>query len=123
MPELALSIPCDGALLAAELSLPDGLCHGAVILLHPAGDPTRRQFLFEHLAQVLPAQGVAVLRYDRRDTQGAGDIPYLQQADDLSNAYAYCEMRWATSRSDCGASAKVRGWRCSPPPPTRPSLS
>lgn len=85
MPELALSIPCDGALLAAELSLPDGLCHGAVILLHPAGDPSRRQFLFEHLAQVLPAQGVAVLRYDRRDTQGAGDIPYLQQADDLSN--------------------------------------
>ena len=71
--------------MAAELAVPAGRCRGAVVLLHPAENPSRSQFLFEHLARVLPTLGVAVLRYDRRDAAGNGDIPYLQQVDDLSN--------------------------------------
>ena len=85
MAEPVLSIPCRGAFLAAELDLPAGRCVGAVVLLHPAEDPSRSQFLFQQLARVLPPQGVAVLRYDRRASEGNKDIPYLQQVDDLSN--------------------------------------
>lgn len=85
MTEPVLSIPCKGGFLAAELALPVGQCRGAVVLLHPSDDPSRSQFLFEHLARVLPTLGLAVLRYDRRGADGNGDIPYLQQVDDLSN--------------------------------------
>lgn len=56
-----------------------------MILLHPADDGGRRQFLFEHLAGLLPGLGVAVLRYDRRAAAGR-DVPYLLQAEDLSQA-------------------------------------
>ena len=85
MTEPVLSIPGRGGFLAAELAMPAGRCCGAVVLLHPSADPSRSQFLFEHLARVLPTLGVAVLRYDRRDAGGSADIPYLQQVDDLTN--------------------------------------
>jgi len=65
--------------------MPAGRCVGAVVLLHPSDDPARSQFLFQQLARVLPRQGVAVLRYDRRAGEGNEDIPYLQQVDDLTN--------------------------------------
>lgn len=84
MTESVLSIPCGGGFLAGELAVPVGPCRGAVALLHPSADPSRSQFLFEHLARLLPTQGVAVLRYDRRDADGSRDVPYLQQVDDLS---------------------------------------
>ena len=51
--------------------------------LHPSDDRSLSQFLFEHLAQVLPARGVAVLRYDRRPMEDGRDVPYQVQVDDL----------------------------------------
>ncbi len=41
--------------------------------------------LLQHLARVLPDQGVAVLRYDRREAPGGKDVPYLVQVDDLAH--------------------------------------
>ncbi len=81
-----LSIRCAGAALPAQLTLPVADCRGAVVLLHPATEPGRDQFLFRHLARVLPDRGVAVLRYDRREARGDQDVPYLLQVDDLSRA-------------------------------------
>jgi pimeloyl-ACP methyl ester carboxylesterase len=57
-----------------------------MILLHPADDGGRRQFLFEHLAGLLPGRGVAVLRYERRPAAAGRDVPYLLQAEDLGHA-------------------------------------
>ncbi len=55
------------------------------MLLHPASDGSRHHFLFDHLARILPAQGVAVLRYDRRHMGEDRDVPYLLQAEDLKH--------------------------------------
>jgi pimeloyl-ACP methyl ester carboxylesterase len=82
--ETALFIRCQGTELPAILTRPAGPCRAAVILLHPADDPSLRQFLFEHLARVLPELGVAVLRYDRRTTGAERDVPYRLQVDDLN---------------------------------------
>jgi pimeloyl-ACP methyl ester carboxylesterase len=82
--ETALFIGCQGTELPAILTRPAGPCRAAVILLHPADDPSLRQFLFEHLARVLPELGVAVLRYDRRTIGADRDVPYLLQVDDLN---------------------------------------
>jgi hypothetical protein len=57
-----------------------------VALLHPADNPSRRQYLFEHLSAILPDQGIAVLRYDRRAATPGGDVPYWVQAEDLARA-------------------------------------
>jgi alpha-beta hydrolase superfamily lysophospholipase len=84
--ETALFIGCRGTELPAILTRPAGPCRAAVILLHPADVPSRRQFLFEHLARVLPELGIAVLRYDRRARAGDGDVPYPLQVDDLNRA-------------------------------------
>ena len=84
MAETALFISCQGTELPAILTCPAEPCRAAVILLHPADDPSRRQFLFEHLARVLPELGVAVLRYDRCARAGERDVPYLLQVDDLN---------------------------------------
>lgn len=86
MTETDLVIRCRGAELPAILTQPEGGCRAAVILLHPADDGGRRQFLFEHLAGLLPGLGIAVLRYDRRPAAAGGDVPYLLQADDLLHA-------------------------------------
>lgn len=75
-------IPCDAAELSATLTLPD-VCRGAVVLLHPADDPSRDQFLFQHLAGVMPERGIAVARYDRRAGVGDRDVPYQVQVEDL----------------------------------------
>jgi pimeloyl-ACP methyl ester carboxylesterase len=53
--------------------------------LHPASDGSRRQFLFEHLAETVVPRGVAVLRFDRRPSSG-GDVPFETQADDALEA-------------------------------------
>jgi uncharacterized protein len=78
-----LSISCGGAELPAVLSLPAGSARAGVVPLHPSNDRSHSQFLFEHLAQVLPARGVAVLRYDRRPMGDGRDVPYQVQVDDL----------------------------------------
>lgn len=72
--------------MPAQLTLPVADCRGAVVLLHPATEPGRDQFLFRHLARALPDRGVAVLRYDRREARGDQDVPYLVQVHDLSRA-------------------------------------
>ena len=88
MPDTPLVLRCRDARLAASLARPDGTCRGAVAALHPADDPSRRQFLFEHLATVLPERGVAVLRYDRRAAPPGRDVPYQRQAEDLAQGLA-----------------------------------
>jgi len=56
-----------GANLVGTVYLPEtGDRLAAVVALHGASDPTRDQALYRHLAQGLPAIGIAVLIYDRR---------------------------------------------------------
>jgi pimeloyl-ACP methyl ester carboxylesterase len=68
--------------LPATLSLPEGPARAGVVPLHPAGDGSRRQFLFEHLVDTLVSREIAVLRFDRRPPRGDEDIPFSVQADD-----------------------------------------
>jgi len=91
MAERELSVGCRGGELPALLSLPARDPRAAVVLLHPADDRSGRQFLFEHLAQILPGHGVAVLRYDRRDMPEGRDVPYRLQVEDLACARAALE--------------------------------
>jgi pimeloyl-ACP methyl ester carboxylesterase len=74
--------------LPATLTLPEGPVLGGVVPLHPASDGSRRQFLFEHLADTLVPHGVAVLRFDRRPSPAGEDIPFDVQADDALHALA-----------------------------------
>ena len=77
--------------LPATIDLPDGRGpHGAIVPLHPAGDASRRQFLFEHLAGTVTGElDFAVLRYDRR----GDDVPLEVQADDAEAALACLRSR------------------------------
>ena len=77
-----LLIRGDGVELPATLMVPSARVRGGVVPLHPAYEPSRRMFLFEHLARVLPPCGIAVLRYDRRPAEGADDVPFAVQAAD-----------------------------------------
>ena len=65
-----------------ELRLPEGAARGGVVPLHPASDGSRRQFLFEHLADTLAPLGVSVLSFDRRASPDDSDIPFEVQAED-----------------------------------------
>jgi uncharacterized protein len=87
MTDRRLSIRCGQAELPAVLSLPAGPARAGVVPLHPSHDRSRSQFLFEHLAQLLPARGLAVLRYDRRPMSDGRDVPYQVQVDDLRCAW------------------------------------
>jgi pimeloyl-ACP methyl ester carboxylesterase len=82
----------------ADLALPEGRILGGVVPLHPAEDPSRHHFLLRHLAEVLPAHGVAVLRYDRRPGKGGRDVPLAVQAEDARAAMA--ELRRLTGRAE-----------------------
>jgi hypothetical protein len=84
MPERELTL-ADGE-LPATLTLPDGDVRKGLVPLHPASDGSRRQFLFEHLAETLVPRGVAVLRFDRRPSPTGGDIPFQVQAVDALHA-------------------------------------
>lgn len=87
--EVALTVG-DGVALDAALTLPAGPGpHPALIALHPAADRSRDQYLFRHLAAVLPPRGIAVLRYDRR----GDDVPLEQQAADTASAIATLRSR------------------------------
>lgn len=81
MPERELTVVG----LAATLTLPEDPVRGGVVPLHPASDGSRRQFLFDHLADTLVPRGVSVLRFDRRPSS-AGDVPLESQADDALQA-------------------------------------
>ncbi len=87
---------------------PDVSLRGGVVALHGASDPSRRQPLFDHLAQTVTPLGFAVLSYDRRPGAG-GDVPLEAQADDALTAaqvlaetiaapvgvYAFSQGAWA----------------------------
>jgi hypothetical protein len=81
-----LSIPVDGAVLAATLSRPDGDHPPAVVALHGAERGIRDWYLYEHLHEVLPPAGIAVVTFDRRgDGESTGDPSrgrFQQQAHD-----------------------------------------
>ena len=47
----------------------------AIVVIHPAEQPTRDYALYRHLTEGLPAMGIAVLVYDRRGSgQSTGDF-------------------------------------------------
>lgn len=74
----------------ALLREPDtGRATAALVTLHGAAMPDRRQPMFEHLAGIAVPQGVAVLSYDRRASADGGDVPLEAQADDARTA-----MQW-----------------------------
>ncbi|MCM0677881.1 alpha/beta hydrolase [Micromonospora phytophila] len=72
--------------LPAILNLPAGPARGALAVLHGSHADTRSYFLYEHLAQLLPPAGIAVLRYDRRPRVDGRDVPLTAQADDAAAA-------------------------------------
>jgi pimeloyl-ACP methyl ester carboxylesterase len=88
MPEWELAIASDGAELPATLTLPEGRVRGGLVPLHPASDGSRRQFLFDHLADTLVPRGVAVLRFDRRPSPTGDDVPFSAQTGDALRALA-----------------------------------
>ncbi|HEV2638744.1 MAG TPA: CocE/NonD family hydrolase [Actinocrinis sp.] len=80
--EVEVSTGVDGA-LRGKLTRPSGRVRGGIVPLHSADDGSPDHFLVRHLAQVLPALGIAVLRYDRRPAPAAGrPVPLPEQAAD-----------------------------------------
>ena len=78
--------------LCGDLHLPAGGGPSpAMIALHPADGASRDHFLFLHLARVLPAVGIAVLRYDRRP--GLADRFEDQARDALAAVSALAARR------------------------------
>ena len=77
-----MTLAVEGAQLGATLTAPAGRVRGGLVPLHPAAYASRRQFLFDHLAELLPAHGVAVLRFDRRPAPAGDDVPFALQAAD-----------------------------------------
>jgi uncharacterized protein len=67
-----------------DLTLPEGRVVAGLVPLHPAEDSSPDHPLLRHLAEALPALGIAVLRYDRRGF----DVPLRVQADDALRAIA-----------------------------------
>ncbi|UWM47617.1 lysophospholipase [Streptomyces carpaticus] len=72
--------------LPATLTLPDGPLRGGIVPLHGSHASTRDFLLHRHLAQALPARGIAVLRYDRRPSPSGRSIPFSEQAADARAA-------------------------------------
>ena len=81
-----LSIPTDGAVLAATLSRPDGDRPPALVAVHGADRGARDWYLYEHLHRVLPPAGIAVVTFDRRGDGASTGEPsrgrFEQQAED-----------------------------------------
>ena len=83
MPERELTV----AGLPATLTLPEGPARGGVVPLHPASEGSRRQLLFDDLAETLAPRGLAVLRFDRRTSPTDEDVPFEVQAEDALAAH------------------------------------
>lgn len=75
--------------LAATLTLPPGRVRAGVVVLHGAEAAERSYFLYEHVAEVLEPEGVAVLRYDRRPSPDGHDVPLRSQAADALVALSH----------------------------------
>jgi uncharacterized protein len=75
--------------LPGVLTLPASQVRAGVIALHPSGQGSRDFPLARHLAGVLGALDIAVLRFDRRTPRLAGDdVPLRTQAADARAAIA-----------------------------------
>jgi len=83
---MELTVTSGDLRLPATLDLPAGAVRAGLIPLHGAGEGQRSSWLFEHLALVLPACGIAVLRYDRRPKVDGADVPLRAQAADARAA-------------------------------------
>ena len=75
------------ATLEGTLHLPaGGQALGAVVVTHSASKPLRDALLYQHLKEMLPPLGIAVLTYDRRGSGRSGgnlkDSDYDMLADD-----------------------------------------
>jgi pimeloyl-ACP methyl ester carboxylesterase len=88
-------VPNGRVRLAVTLDLPDGRGpHPVLVLLHAAGAGERDFPSYRHLAQVLPARGIGVLRYDRRGSgRSTGDFTRASFPDLASDAQAV--IAWA----------------------------
>jgi len=86
--ELELVVRTGDLELPATLTLPSGTARAGVVPLHGANSPNRDSQLFAHLAQMLPPEGIAVLRYERRPNPGVDDVPFTLQAGDALSAIA-----------------------------------
>lgn len=102
----------------ALVQRPDGdvPIRGGLVALHGASDPSRRQPLFNHLAETVTPLGYAVLSYDRRPAL-QGDVPLdIQAADAVAAArvlaedlaapvgfYAFSQGAWAACLAAAGA--------------------
>jgi len=90
------------ATLTGTLYLPrGGQRFGAVVVTHTASKPLRDAPLYQHLTEMLPPLGIAVLTYDRRGSGQSGgrlkDSDYSMLADD---AIAAVRMLKADMRID-----------------------
>lgn len=88
--------------LRGTLHLPEGAeALGAVVVTHTASKPLRDSLLYQHLTEMLPPLGIAVLTYDRRGSGRSGgalqDSDYAMLADD---AIAAVQMLKADPRID-----------------------
>ena len=117
---LTADLPLPGLGRTGLLRQPDNgvPLRGGVVALHGASDPSRRQPLFDHLADTITPLGFAVLSYDRRES-ASGDVPLRLQADDALAAagdlaegveapvgvYAFSQGAWAA----CVAAADPGG--------------
>jgi hypothetical protein len=82
--------------LRGVLTVPAAPPRVALVALHPAGFPSRDFPLLRHLADALPAHGVAVLRFDRRPPRlPDGHVSLQTQAADAVSAMG--ELRAVTS--------------------------
>jgi pimeloyl-ACP methyl ester carboxylesterase len=91
--EQQMLIASDDVTLTATLNMPAGRVRGGLVPLHPADEPSSEQFLFRHLALILPPHGVAVLRFDRRTGKHERDVPLeLQAKDGLAGLHALREV-------------------------------
>jgi uncharacterized protein len=108
--ERELVVETDAAGLPATLSLPD-VVRAGVVSMHPAISPDRNYFMLAHLAKTLPAHGIALLRYDRRPSEGIDDVPFAAQAADALRAIGQLHEQiggvpiglWAYSQGTWGA--------------------
>jgi pimeloyl-ACP methyl ester carboxylesterase len=89
------TVPNGNVKLAATLDLPDGPGpHPLVVALHASGAGERDFPSYRHLAQVLPARGIGVVRYDRRGSGAStGDFERASFPDLASDARSV--VRWA----------------------------
>ena len=97
-----MSFRSGDATLSGTLYLPEGgRALGAVVVTHSASKPLRDALLYQHLKEMLPPLGIAVLTYDRRGSGKSGgdlkDSDYAMLADD---AIAAVRMLKADARID-----------------------